>query len=199
MSKSFNSFTSLQLEAILQYAKFISDNSYTLNIEEFIYTLKSSSSTQSIYISGVGKNDPVAEKTANMLRSLGVNAHKLDCVHAMHGDMGMLRDNDIIICLSKSGNTAELIHFLEYVKTIKKVKIIGITSNEDCKFNVLCDLVYCLPVVELDQWDKIPTNSNIIYQMFLDSIILSAFEDTLSIEGFVKTHPGGAIGATVLP
>ena len=61
-----------------------------------------------IYFTGIGKNQPIAEKTANMMRSVGIKAHYFDITNALHGDLGVLSKNDVVVGISKSGKTVEL-------------------------------------------------------------------------------------------
>ena len=98
---------------------------------------------RSIYFTGIGKNETIALKTANMFRSLQYAAHKICPVNAMHGDMGLIRKDDIVVALSKSGNTSELINFLQYIKKNKpSVTIYGIQiGTNQSKFDAVCDTV----------------------------------------------------------
>lgn len=163
------------------------------------YTL-SGTHSGAIYFTGIGKNDTIAKKSANMLRSLNFNAHHLNPVDAMHGDMGVINDNDTIIAISKSGNTGELVHFLNYVKNFRILNIYGIQIGEKrSKFFETCNYVFTLPeVTELDEWSLVPTMSNITTQLFIDYFAMSASRECtdLTKELFVQSHPGGAIGQT---
>lgn len=172
------------------------DNEFVIKVKEFIRCI----SRKEMYFTGIGKNQPIAEKTANMLRSLGFVAHYFDCVNAMHGDLGVLKNDAVIVAISKSGNTSELVHMLRYVKdNFAYVKTFGISlNNSKNSFDQFTENSLHLPEIdELDEWNKVPTTSNIAFQIFFDIISMIASDDKkLSIEQFVKSHPGGTIGET---
>lgn len=154
---------------------------------------------RAIYFTGIGKNDTIAKKSANMFRSLNFNAHHLSPVDAMHGDMGLLYSNDVIIAISKSGNTTELIHFLKYVKSFRSLNIFGIQiGSKESAFDEQCDYNFHLPdLKEIDEWNIVPTMSNIAPQLFLDMAAINcANMCNLQLKSFKESHPGGAIGAS---
>lgn len=154
---------------------------------------------RAIYFTGIGKNDTIAKKTANMFRSLNFNAHHISPVDAMHGDMGLLNDEDIIIAISKSGNTAELIHFLKYVESFRRLYTFGVQIGDaKSSFDDHTQHVFKLPkITEIDEWDLVPTMSNISTQLFLDLVGIHCSQELmLSKSDFIKSHPGGAIGAS---
>ena len=76
----------------------------------------SSAEGNNIIFTGIGKNVYICEKLAAMYSSLGIPSFYLDATHALHGDIGILSDRDILIPISKSGNTEELVKMLAYVK-----------------------------------------------------------------------------------
>lgn len=152
---------------------------------------------KAIYFTGIGKNDTIAKKSANMFRSLNFNAHHISPVDAMHGDMGLLNHQDILIPISKSGNTSELIHFLKYVKEFRTLHIYGIqVGPKNSEFDDHCDYNFHLPAVkEIDKWNLVPTTSNIGTQLFLDMIAVHCSNlCDLQKKDFIQSHPGGAIG-----
>lgn len=187
----------------LQDLSFLSNDSifttYTdMLIESILSTSTEAWQKNSVYFTGIGKNDTIAEKTANMFRSLNFNAHNLNSVHAMHGDLGTLRAGDVIVAISKSGNTSELSHFLQYVnQNYPGVTVFGIqVSSSSSKFYQSCNYIIQLPEVEeLDEFNKVPTTSNIITQLYFDAVAIRCAEaKNFSIDQFVKSHPCGTIG-----
>ena len=167
-------------------------------VQELINYVKDCSISQgseTLYFAGIGKNDSVAYKTANMFRSLQFASHKICPVHAVHGDMGMMRGSDIVVAISKSGNTSELILFLDYVKrTMPNVKIFGIQiGNAPSKFDEVCRHVIKLPSIDENNEVNAPTNSIILTQIFLDLIATEAAN--LGVDEFKTSHPGGSLGA----
>ena len=85
-----------------------------------------------IFFTGIGKNGHVAAKAASTFSSIGLPCFYINAVDSVHGDMGVINREDILIAISKSGNTEELIHFLHHVK-YKNCKIVSIHSNPNNK------------------------------------------------------------------
>ena len=148
-----------------------------------------------IILTGVGKNGHVAAKATSTLRSIGLKCFYLNPVDSVHGDMGIIGDDDIIISVSKSGNTEELLAFLQNVRR-KNCKIFSIHSNPNNKSLVYSDFDIELFVDhEADHLNAIPTTSITIFTIFLQSIACEISRiKKLSLEDFVYNHPGGSIG-----
>jgi D-arabinose 5-phosphate isomerase GutQ len=167
--------------------------------------LISNKEDKSIYFTGIGKNQTVAEKTANTFRSLGFPAHSINPISGLHGDMGMLKPNDLVIAISKSGKTSELNDFLNYVKTHKYVNVVSFqqtglnasTISAKTELAKTSDFVIDLPRVdELETSNTVPTLSTIIMQAYLDIIATICSEKLdYSIKDFRLNHPGGIIGS----
>jgi D-arabinose 5-phosphate isomerase GutQ len=167
--------------------------------------LISNKEDRSIYFTGIGKNQTVAEKTANTFRSLGFPAHSINPISGLHGDMGMLKPNDLVIAISKSGKTSELNDFLNYVKTHKYVNVVSFqqtglnasTISAKTELAKTSDFVIDLPRVdELETSNTVPTLSTIIMQAYLDIIATICSEKLdYSIKDFRLNHPGGIIGS----
>lgn len=196
--KNTLSYTSVSLQNALIAMQTDSQNDMSINrLAEQIYNRRKFDCNQmpgKILFTGIGKNETIAMKTANMFRSLQYDAHKICPVNAMHGDMGMLDDNDIIVAISKSGNTSELINFLRYVRMTKpSVLIFGVQiGNDYSKFTENCHDVINLPYISEAGTLEAPTNSGILVQIFFDTIAVSLPE--ISIDEFKQSHPGGTIG-----
>ncbi len=160
---------------------------------------------RSIYFTGIGKNQTVAEKTANTFRSLGFSAHSINPISGLHGDMGMLKPNDLVIAISKSGKTSELNDFLKYIKNHKYVTVVSFQQtglnasiiSGKTELAKTSDVVIDLPRVdELETSNTVPTLSTIIMQTYLDIIATICSEKlNYSIKDFRLNHPGGIIGS----
>ena len=150
------------------------------------------------YFTGVGKNMYVASRIASTYDSLGIRSIFIDPVHTLHGSMGIFTDKDCVIAISKSGNTSELIVFLETLLKLQFKHIIGITSNVDSKLSELSELT--IPVLvkqEGDQFNLAPIASNMLFATVLDSIAVDiSYKRGYSKEDFVRNHPGGELGKT---
>lgn len=200
MNKNTNlSILHKQKSSLSTYFDYMSEKSLDLDI--LLKRLYNSVTSQGscTYFTGIGKNQPLAIKTANMFKSLQFHAQFIDPVCAMHGDMGVLRKGDTIIAISRSGTTYELRHFISYVEqNYTDINIYLICQpNKDIRnlYHTSTFVVELPRVEELDKFDLVPTMSNITIQLFLDFIGISFAEmSDLTKETFVKSHPGGYIG-----
>lgn len=157
-----------------------------------------------VIFTGIGKNVYACEKLAASYSSIGIPSFFLDAVHAVHGDLGVLSDNDLLICMSKSGNTSELINTLSHIKNNDnfKFKMIGIDCNMGMPngFDKYCDLSLHLNTFnEIDYMNLVPTVSAIMLQVVGDIIGVYTAENLLGFnrEKYRQNHPGGQIGITL--
>ena len=168
---------------------------YNPTIDEFVDLLLNCKGK--IFFTGVGKNGHVAAKATSTFSSIGVPCFFINPVDSVHGDMGVINEDDILIAVSKSGNTEELIHFLKNVEH-KNCKIVSIHSNPKNKSLDYSSLDIDLRVSkEADHLDIVPTCSIAVFTIFLQSVACEISErKQLTLEQFVKNHPGGSIGQT---
>lgn len=161
------------------------------NLIELILSNKSA-----LFFTGVGKNGHVAAKAASTFCSIGVPAYFINPVDAMHGDLGMIKGNDLIIAVSKSGNTDELVRFLKQAEK-KSAKIVLMHSNAELTFEFSCQSVYVPIQKECDDLNIIPSASIVIFTTLLQSIACElANRSHLTVSDVVLNHPGGMIGQT---
>ena len=119
-----------------------------------------------IFFTGVGKNGHVAAKATSTFSSIGLPCFFINPVDSVHGDMGVINKGDILVAISKSGNTEELIHFLKHVK-YKNCKIISIHSNPKNKSLKYSSLDINLHVrKEADHLNIVPTCSIAVFTVF---------------------------------
>lgn len=148
-----------------------------------------------LIFSGLGKNVPICEKIVGTMNSLGIPANFLHTNTAMHGDLGMIRKEDLVFVLSKSGNTAESILLANYLVS-RGDNACAITFNKECKLSKILNKSLTLELEnEGDNWDIIPNNSTSVYLILLQGVALQ-LADMLGVTllDFKKNHPGGAIG-----
>jgi len=150
-----------------------------------------------IFFTGVGKNGHVAAKATSTFSSIGLPCFFINPVDSVHGDMGVINKGDILVAISKSGNTEELLHFLKHVEH-KKCKIVSIHSNPENKSLKYSSLDIDLKVrEEADHLNIVPTCSIAVFTVFLQSVACEISQrKQLTLEQFVKNHPGGSIGKT---
>ena len=152
-----------------------------------------------ILFTGIGKNGHVAAKATSTISSIGLPCFFIDAVDSVHGDMGVVDENDVLIAISKSGNTDELINFLHHVNH-KNCKIVSIHSNDGNQSQKYFYLDINLHVDrEADHLNIVPTSSIAIFTIFLQSVACEiSRRKNLTLKQFVQNHPGGSIGKTVV-
>ena len=148
-----------------------------------------------VIASGLGKNVPVCEKFVGSMLSLGLDAYFLNTNSAVHGDMGIVKEGDMVILLTKSGETKESI-FLARLLRERNINLWLLTFEKES--TLTREIQNCL-VMELvhegDLWNIMPNNSTTINLIILQGLVMMiADRMNLSIESFKKNHPGGAIG-----
>lgn len=148
-----------------------------------------------IIASGLGKNVPVCEKFVGTMQSLGLSAAFLHTNTAMHGDLGAIKDGDLVLILSKSGTTAESVLFANYIAKWD-VRLWELSFNDGGKLAEICDNKLLLPLEnEGDMWNIVPNNSSSCYLILLQGLALYLAERlNVQLFDFKRNHPGGAIG-----
>lgn len=163
-------------------------------VEEAVETLKAG---HKIIVSGLGKNVPICEKFVGSMVSMGLDAYFLHTNSAIHGDMGLVKDGDMLVVLTKSGETAESIYLVRLLKEQKrKVNMWLLTFVQDSTLTrempnrIILDLIH-----EGDLWNIVPNNSTTINLIVLQGLaMMIAKKMGLDIEKFRMNHPGGHIG-----
>ncbi|MEN9655024.1 MAG: hypothetical protein RL235_1136 [Chlamydiota bacterium] len=147
------------------------------------------------FFTGVGKSGLVAAKIAATFASIGKPSFFLQASGALHGDIGAIRPGDLVVMLSKSGSTRELVELAPHVKH-KQGKLIAIVAKAVSPLAALADEVVVLPVAkELGSFDLAPTTSTTAQMIFGDLIAMALVEmQCMSRDDFARNHPGGLIG-----
>lgn len=146
-------------------------------------------------MTGIGKSALIAQKITATLNSTGTPALFMHAADAVHGDMGMLQDNDVLVCISKSGESPEIRVLLPFVKNLGNT-IIGMVSKTDSFLAQNADISLFIPVSrEADPNNLAPTASTTAQMAMGDAMAVAL----LAIKGFTpqdfaKYHPGGALG-----
>ena len=149
-----------------------------------------------IIASGLGKNVPICEKFVGTLNSLGLDARFLHTNTAVHGDLGMVGKNDLVILLSKGGNTQETVDLAEHLKN-RGTDTWLMTFTEKSKSAEVVDKQLIMRLQnEGDEWDIVPNNSTTIYLIVLQGIAIEIGKRMgITLDDFRVNHPGGGIGA----
>jgi arabinose-5-phosphate isomerase len=147
---------------------------------------------------GVGKSGIIAEKIAMTLISTGTRALYLPTLNFLHGDIGGVREEDIVMLLSKSGQTQELLELIPHLRR-KGCKIVAVVSEVDGALAKAADHCVLLPVEkELCPFDLAPTTSTAIQLLFGDLLAMALMrQKNFSLEDYAGNHPSGAIGRKI--
>lgn len=152
-----------------------------------------------VVVSGLGKSGHVARKVAATFASLGIPAFFLHAAEASHGDLGMVRPEDVGLFISNSGETEEVVSLLPYFKRIG-APVIGMTGKSASTLAQSADI--CLHVAverEADPLRLAPTSSTSVQMAVGDAIAgISTRLQGLRPEDFALFHPGGALGRSLL-
>jgi D-arabinose 5-phosphate isomerase GutQ len=149
-----------------------------------------------LVFSGLGKNVPICEKVVGTLNSVGLASAFVHTNSAVHGDLGVVRDGDLVLILTKSGETAESVHLSrllsqrdcqQWLLTFNRE---GILSRE-LQNTVVIDLEH-----EGDGWNILPNNSTVLNLIVLQGLAMALVEHFgVPVDVLHANHPGGAIGA----
>ncbi len=148
-----------------------------------------------IVLTGVGKSGIIAEKIAMTLTSTGTKAVFLPPTNFLHGDIGVVSENDCVIFLSKSGETEELLSLIPFVRR-RKAMTLAIVSNPNSRLGKICDQSICLPVEkELCPFDLAPTTSTAVQMLFGDVLAMALMRaKEFSVGSYAQNHPSGTLG-----
>ncbi len=151
-----------------------------------------------VLFTGVGKSGIIAEKLAMTLISTGTKAMYLPATNALHGDIGVLTEKDILVFLSKSGGSEELLQLLPAVRK-RGAKTIAFVSNQSSRLAHEVDQTMYLPLQrELCPFDLAPTTSAILQLIFGDVIAVALMkEKKFSLNDYAMNHPAGIIGKKI--
>lgn len=148
-----------------------------------------------IVFSGLGKNVPICEKVVGTLNSVGLAAAFVHTNSAVHGDLGVVRDGDLVVILTKSGETSESVH-LSRLLNQRDCRQWLLTFNRD---SVLRQEIQNAVVIELehegDGWNILPNNSTVLNLIVLQGLAMALVEHFgVPVDVLHANHPGGAIG-----
>ena len=153
----------------------------------------------SVILSGIGKAGIIAQKISATLASTGTPSHFLHPAEAVHGDLGRLRESDIVIVLSYGGETDEVIRLINIVKQLE-IKLIAITGDSDSTLSKYSDVVLCMgKLSEACPLGVAPSVSTTCMLAIGDALALTVMKArNFSVEDYVRFHPGGSLGAKLM-
>ena len=152
-----------------------------------------------VIITGMGKSGLIGQKIAATMSSVGLPAVYMHAAEAIHGDLGLIIKNDVIIALSNSGETEEIIKLLPTLKRLNCI-LIAITGNLKSTLALRSDFVLDVRVKEEAGGNGLlPTSSTTAMVAMGDALVISYLElNGFKDEVFARNHPGGSLGRKML-
>lgn len=159
--------------------------------------------TGKVVLTGMGKAGIIAQKISATLASTGTSSVYIHPAEALHGDLGRVSDSDVVIMLSNSGTTDEIVRLINPVKRIG-AKIIGITARSDSPLGSNCDLL--LPIGDIEEACPLklaPSASTTAMLALGDALALTLLnrrkeDGSFGVEEYAAYHPGGALGRSLM-
>lgn len=165
----------------------------------FDATLETILPATQVIVSGLGKSGNIAQKIAASLTSTGTPAVYMHPVEALHGDLGIVTERHCLIALSRSGNTPEMLRFVEHFRRLGG-PVIGITQGRESRLAELSQHVLLLPEVpEARPLKLAPTTSCVLMLAVGDALAMALLHARgFEAEDFAQYHPEGALGRRLL-
>lgn len=152
-----------------------------------------------VVVTGVGKNLHIAEKMSAIFSSTGTRSIVLNPVQAMHGDLGMVSSNDLLVALSFSGESDEVIKLIPAIRR-HGLKVVSLTGNPASTLAEMSDLHLEIPCGrEVCPFGMAPTNSTTATMVMGDALAMVLIDaQKFAIEAYAMNHPAGAIGRALV-
>ena len=152
-------------------------------------------SGKKIIVSGLGKNVPVCDKFVGTMNSMGQDASYMNTNSAAHGDLGMVHEGDLVILLTKSGETEESIYLARLLQQ-RACNLWLVTFKEH---SALTEMIGKCLILHLDHegdpWNMVPNNSTTVNLIILQGLAMEVVKRRgVTLGQFKKNHPGGSIG-----
>ncbi len=178
--------------AIKQMAELV--DAEFIKAAELLYNCKGS-----VIITGIGKAGIIGQKISATLASTGTPSHFLHPAEAVHGDLGKLRKQDIVLVLSYGGETDEVIRLINLVKQ-QEIKLIAITGNNDSRLSKYSDVVLCMGKLnEACPLGVAPSVSTTCMLAIGDALAFTVMKArSFGVEDYARFHPGGSLGAKLI-
>ncbi len=164
--------------------------------DDFVSVVRTiSKSKGKVVISGIGKSAHIANKIVATLNSTGIYAQFLHAAEAIHGDLGLIQKEDVVIVLSKSGNTPEIKNLVTLLKSYA-VTLVGLTSHLESFLAQHAHYVLYVPIEkEAGPNNLAPTTSTTAQLVMGDALAVALMHlNKFTESDFAKSHPGGSLG-----
>lgn len=183
-------------------------SSYAKQVEHFFAHLDLSSAHKmeeillqcagKVVLVGVGKSGIIAEKLAKTLVATGTVALSMSAMDALHGDIGVLKQEDVVIFLSKSGGTEELLNLVPFVKA-RGATTLAWVCHKGSKLEKVVDETVVLPIEqEVCPFDLAPTCSSAVQLIFGHTLAVAIMQKKeVKLDQYAQNHPAGNIGKKI--
>ena len=186
-----------QIDALVEIFDVVRTKEYA-NVLDLIVEVAKAGDGRRVLLAGVGKNSNIASKISQTMASLGIPSMAINVSHLGHGDYGFIGRQDVVIHISRSGTTREMLEGIEHIALLfPDVKQVLIHCKKDKALNKDCAVELFLPnVLEGDEHMLAPTTSTTALLCVLDCFAVEA-SNAIDFQrlDFLKFHPDGALGA----
>ena len=182
-----------EINALRAIEPFIKDESFTKACQYILGT------KGKVIVTGMGKSGHIGSKIAATLASTGTPSFFVHPAEAAHGDLGMISNDDLVIAISNSGESSEILVLIPVLKRLG-IKIICITGNKNSTMALEADVHLCIHVQqEACPLNLAPTSSTTTTLVMGDALAIALLEARgFSASDFAMSHPGGALGTKLL-
>lgn len=154
--------------------------------------------TGRVVLTGIGKSGLISKKIASTFSSVGIPALYLHPADSLHGDLGMVQKGDVLLIISNSGETEELIKILPWIKRMDITTVV-FTGNARSTIGEYGDIVLDVKVDEACPFNIVPTCSTTVALAMGDALAIASMrERNFKVDDFALLHPGGALGRSLL-
>ncbi|KAK9839852.1 hypothetical protein WJX81_006078 [Elliptochloris bilobata] len=180
-----------------RFLNYFFDNLEYLAVEEFCKACLACKGA--ILFTGIGKSGFIAQKVCQTLVSTGTKAVFLNPTDALHGDIGILSREDLLVLVSKSGATDELLRLVPYARA-KGARLVAVTSVRGSRLDAACDKSVHLPLErELCPWGLAPVTSAATQMLFGDTVAIALMQaKQMTQDEYAMNHPSGRIGKRLM-
>lgn len=180
-------------QCLMQEAQALMQLTSTINEKTLEFAQEIADCKGKIVFTGVGKSYIVASKIAGTLSSIGVSCTHLDPLSMLHGDLGFIDSDDMVIALSNSGETNILIETLKCIASTD-TRILSITGNGNSTIAEMSYKTVEIKTEEAGPFGLVPTTSTTCIMAFGDAIACAMIQlKNLTIEDFKRNHPNGEL------
>lgn len=153
----------------------------------------------SVIVTGMGKAGIIGQKISATLASTGTASHFLHPAEAVHGDLGRVQDNDIVLALSHSGESSEIVRLIEPLKQ-RQIRLIAVVGDAQSRLARHSDVALCMGMLtEACPLGVAPSVSTTCMLALGDALALATMKArNFSAEDYARFHPGGALGAKLM-